>query len=434
MPKKILILMSDTGGGHRASAQAIAEAVAHLYGDEISVRIVDAWKNHSPWPINKIGNAYPWLVRNGLWLWNALWRTDDKTWSPKVISWVGTPLVRHSVIKMFRAETPDLVVTVHPIINHIPVRVLRNALKTDVPYVTVVTDMVTAHPSWFCSEVDYCLVPTEAARQRALRYGMPSNRVEVVGQPVGLKFAAGVGEKLYLRGKLGLDLDRPAVLLVGGGEGMGPVYETARAIATGVPNAQLIVVAGRNEALEQKLRTTKWEIPTRVYGFVDHMPELMGASDVLVTKAGPGTLCEAFIAGLPVIISSFIPGQEEGNVRYVLEHQAGAYAPDPAEIASLLREWLQPGDDTLREMASNAATLARPEAALVIARRLNHLLTERAASRPIPPRTAPRRLTLARTGPRPTVRLRSPDRGGTWRRLRRRLPRRPNWRHFVDRS
>jgi 1,2-diacylglycerol 3-beta-galactosyltransferase len=170
MQKKILILMSDTGGGHRASAEAIAEATAHLYGDEISVRIVDAWRSYVPWPLNQIPDAYPWMVSDGLWLWNALWRTDDKAWSPQVVSRVFTPLVRRSAIKLFRTEAPDLVLSVHPIINHIPLRVLRNGLKTDIPYVTVVTDMVTAHPSWFCPEVDYCTVPTEAARQRALRY------------------------------------------------------------------------------------------------------------------------------------------------------------------------------------------------------------------------------------------------------------------------
>jgi 1,2-diacylglycerol 3-beta-galactosyltransferase len=261
--------------------------------------------------------------------------------------------------------------------------VLRKVLKTDVPYATVVTDLVRAHPAWFCCDADYCMVPTAAARERALRYGIAPDQVEIVGQPVGLQFAAGMGERLYLRGVLRLDLERPAVLVVGGGEGMGPVYEIARAIASGVPDAQLIVVTGRNAALKQKLETTVWEIPTRIYGFVTNMPELMGASDVLVTKAGPGTISEAFIAGLPVIISGFVPGQEEGNVDYVLEHKAGTYASDPAEIARLIREWLCPGDDTLKQMAANATALARPEAALVIAQRLHHLLIKKQAKHPI---------------------------------------------------
>jgi 1,2-diacylglycerol 3-beta-galactosyltransferase len=377
MSKRILILMSDTGGGHRASAEAIAEAIAHLYGDEIRVRIVDAWRSYVPWPLKRIPDAYPWLVSDGLWLWKALWCTDDKTWSPQLITRAITPLVRRSAIRLFKAETPDLVVTVHPIINHIPLRLLRKVLKTDVPYVTVVTDMVTAHPSWFCPEVDYCMVPTEAARQRALRYGMCPDRVEVVGQPVGLKFAAGVGGKSHVRRKLDLDPDRPTVLIVGGGDGIGPVYDTGRAVSASAPSAQLIIVAGRNVALRQQLAATTWEIPTQVFGFVTNMPELMGASDVLVTKAGPSTLSEAFIAGLPVIIYGFIPGQEEGNVRYVLEHRAGSYAPTPAQVASLVREWLQPDNHMLREMAANASALARPDAALVIAQRLHHLLFEK---------------------------------------------------------
>ena len=132
------------------------------------------------------------------------------------------------------------------------------------------------------------------------------------------------------------------------------------------------------------------------------MPELMGASDVLVTKAGPGTLSEAFIAGLPVIISGFIPGQEEGNLHYVLEHKAGAYAPDHAKIASLIRELLLPGDNTLSQMAANAATLARPEAAMIIARRLHQLLIENNANAPLSVRVdtdlAPSKTSCATTG------------------------------------
>ncbi|GAB4547987.1 MAG: glycosyltransferase [Anaerolineae bacterium] len=423
MPKKILILMSDTGGGHRASAEAIAEAVTHLYGDEITVRIVDAWRRHAPWPLNQIPDLYPWLVSDGLWLWNALWRTDGRTWSPQLISQLFTPLVRRSAMRLFRAEAPDLVVSVHPIINHIPLRVLRHDLKTDIPYVTVVTDMVTAHPSWFCPQADYCTVPTEAARQRALRYGMPPERVEVVGQPVSLKFAHGTQERGHLHNRLGLDPGRPTALIVSGGEGVGPVYEIARAIASHVPEVQLIVVAGRNVALRRKLDATGWEIPTRIYGFATNMPDLMGASDILITKAGPGTLSEAFIAGLPVIIFGFIPGQEAGNVGYVLEHGAGVYAPGPEKIVALIRKWLQAGNDELRDMAANAAALANPEATLVIARRLYHLLNAKPASHPISP--------LTETGDNP-IKTSPPEEDSTshrgWER------RRPVWRRFPGRS
>jgi 1,2-diacylglycerol 3-beta-galactosyltransferase len=159
-----------------------------------------------------------------------------------------------------------------------------------------------------------------------------------------------------------------------GGEGFGQVFEVTRHLAGTLPQAQLLVIAGRNAALQARLEAVAWEIPTRIYGFVDNIPDLMQASDLLVTKAGPGTLSEAFSVALPVLLYGYIPGQEEGNVAYVQAHQAGAYAEAPEAIASLISTWLTPGNPALAEMASQAARLARPQAALAIAAQACELL------------------------------------------------------------
>jgi 1,2-diacylglycerol 3-beta-galactosyltransferase len=188
-----------------------------------------------------------------------------------------------------------------------------------------------------------------------------------VGLPVGLKFAGGVGDKGTLRDKLGLERDRPTILVVGGGEGIGKVYKIARAIAKVRVNAQLMVVAGRNKRLQRRLEKVDWEIPTTVFGFVTNMPELMGASDVIVTKAGPSTISEALITGLPILLSGFVPGQEEGNVEYVINKGVGTWAEKPQRIADTLAQWLQPGNETLTHMAQKAQILGRPQAALDIA-------------------------------------------------------------------
>ena len=71
--KRILILMSNTGGGHRAAAEAIREALAYLYGDAVAVTIVDAWRDHVTWPINRFGTTYGWIVNEAVWFWRALW-------------------------------------------------------------------------------------------------------------------------------------------------------------------------------------------------------------------------------------------------------------------------------------------------------------------------------------------------------------------------
>ena len=377
--KKVLILMIAGGGGHLASAQAIAGALARFYGDQVSTSIVDVSKEHWLPPVNRMDDLYRWLSVDGVWLWKLLWWFGDRPWVTETGARILMPFFYQSLRRIFEAERPDLVVGVHSFVNHIPLRVLRRTTDKHIPFVTVITDMVAVHSTWCCPEVDDCMVSTEKARQRAIGFGIPPERVEVVGQPVALEFASNLGDKSDVRQRLELDHDRPCVLIVGGGDGVGPLYETARAIAATVPSAQLIVVAGRNAGLRVELERTLWEIPTRVYGFVDNMPELMCASDVLVTKAGPGTLAEAFIAGLPVIISSYIPGQEEDNVRYVLEQQAGAYATDPIEIASIVRKWLYPGDQLLEQVVANASALAKPGAAATIARRLYAILEPGAA-------------------------------------------------------
>lgn len=359
--------MSDTGGGHRAAANAISEAIHYLYPNQYDIIIEDIWAKDTPWPIRRLPNAYPWLSSSGTRWWLLFWQVTARPPVRRGMMNTAYVLARRRIVKFLKETKPDVVVSVHPAMNHLGVRWVRKA-GLHVPFYTVVTDMVTVHPTWICPEVTHCLVPTEVAAETAVAHGLPREKLSVVGQPVQLKFAQLSGAKASVRQELGLDQQRKAVLIVGGGEGVGRVYEIARAIAQGVPQAQLLIVAGRNKSLKQRLENVPWEIPTRIFGFVDNMPDLMTAADILVTKAGPGTLSEAFITGLPVIISGYVPGQEAGNVQYVLENNAGAYAEEPGEIVRTICAWLKPGNRQLATMMANAARLARPNASLEIAR------------------------------------------------------------------
>jgi 1,2-diacylglycerol 3-beta-galactosyltransferase len=150
---------------------------------------------------------------------------------------------------------------------------------------------------------------------------------------------------------------------------MGPLAETAVAIDAARLPLQLVIVTGRNQTLQQQMENYPWQIPARVYGFTRQMPDFMRAADVLITKAGPGTISEAFIAGLPIILYSKMPGQEDGNVAYVVDEGAGVWAPRPEKVVETLRGWL--ADPAARQaVAANALRLARPDAARRIARLL----------------------------------------------------------------
>jgi 1,2-diacylglycerol 3-beta-galactosyltransferase len=187
-----------------------------------------------------------------------------------------------------------------------------------------------------------------------------------VGLPVAHRFCQPVGDSQELRKKLGWRQDLPTVLLVGGGEGMGPLEQVARAINQAKLPISLVIISGRNQKLKSNLESMDWNIPATIYGFVRQMPDFMRESDVLITKAGPGTISEAFIAGLPLILYSRLPGQEEGNVSYTVNEGAGVWAPTPEQVVSTLHNWLK-NPDELKKTAANARRLARPQAAHQIA-------------------------------------------------------------------
>jgi 1,2-diacylglycerol 3-beta-galactosyltransferase len=144
---------------------------------------------------------------------------------------------------------------------------------------------------------------------------------------------------------------------------MGRMYPIARALASTKLEFQLIIVAGRNPTLKLQLQMANWKIPVRIFGFTREIPVLMAASDILVSKAGPSTVAESLAMGLPMIISGYIPGQEDGNVKVVVRGKAGVYAPKPKLIAQTLHEWLAPDSNALTEYAEAARKLGRPYAA-----------------------------------------------------------------------
>lgn len=233
--------------------------------------------------------------------------------------------------------------------------------------VTMITDLVRVHPLWVCSEVDLCLAPTEEARREALNWGIPGEKVKVVGLPVGPAFTERVAGRDAVRAELGLECDLFTVLISGGGEGIGDLLALVKAVAKAGLEVQLIVVAGRNRKLKDRLEERVWGVPIHVTGFTERMPALMQAADCLITKAGPSTISEALLSGLSLLITSAIPGQEEANVDYVVRGGAGIYTPTPEKAVAALRGLIA-SPETLGQMRKAAWQLARPRAAEKAAR------------------------------------------------------------------
>jgi 1,2-diacylglycerol 3-beta-galactosyltransferase len=275
--------------------------------------------------------------------------------------------VQEAVFRLLRDYPADAIVSCHPALNHLTLQALY-ATGRNTPLITLVSDLATAHPFWFASGVTHCLVPTEEVRLCARASGLPAERVLKTGLPVSARFARAAEEdRPAVRQRLGLETDLPAVLLVNGAEGVGAPYRLCQAIAESGVQAQLVVIAGRNVRLKTLLMATEWPLPVRSEGFVDNMHEWMRAADLLVTKAGPSTICESAMAGLPMVLSNALPGQERPNVHYVVRAGAGVWAPTPGQVATEVSELLSPGNPRLTQMAKCTRSLAQPNAAKRVA-------------------------------------------------------------------
>ena len=364
-PPHILFLYSDTGGGHRSAAEAIIEAIQLEFPGQATTEMVDVFRQYAPRPLNYAPEIYPVLTRMPH-MWSMGYRVIDGRRRVRNLYYAVWPYVRTSMQRLLREHPSDMVVSVHQLPNFPVMWAMGRERRR---FVTVVTDMVSTHAAWYNPRADLVIVPTAQAKERALAMGLRPEQVRVVGMPVAEKFTSASGNRAELRARFGWPQDRPVALLVGGGDGMGPLGQAVKAIdAAGLP-VHLAVVCGRNQKLLADLNAHNLRLPHSLYGFVREMPEMMRAADVIVTKAGPGTISEAFIAGLPIILYSRLPGQEDGNVSYVVDEGAGVWAPEPARVVCTLSDWL--AHPAARErVAAASSRLARPQATRQIARLL----------------------------------------------------------------
>lgn len=371
MVRKVLLLMSETGGGHRSAAQAIAAAIKSLAGEryqiDYQVEVVDALAA-GRFPVGRAPDFYALSTRYFPQLWGWFFHWTNGRLRTRLMVAVLDVFVGRGLESTLREKEPQVMVSVHPLLNHVTCKALRR-LGWQTPFFSVGTELVTIHRAWVCPEVDCHIVPTEEAKRAAIEYGMPLDKIKLIGPPVHPRFLEEVGSKAQVRQGLNLAPDLPTLLLVSGGEGTGQLYDFALAISGLGLRLQLVVVTGRNRRLKARLDKVHFNVPARIYGFVDNMPTLMRAADLIITRAGSITISEALVCGLPIILSDALPGQEEGNPDYIVGHRAGALARTPQELINILRQLLGEGkEDELQQMAHNAARLINPRAVYEVAR------------------------------------------------------------------
>ena len=267
-------------------------------------------------------SQYRFLAKNPI-LWRIMY-AYGMFYPTKIFSETWSHLACFKRFKQAIAiANPDMVISVHPLCQLMPISIVqqlnkeRSSDKLPIAFVTVVTDLGGAHMTWFDKRADFCFVPSEAVRQIACRSGLKSDKIIMHGLPIRPAFwrRQATKSKNVVRGALFLEPDVKTVLLMGGGDGVGGMekiaIQLAEKLSQSAKRSQIVVICGHNQKTSDNLKARIWPSNVRVVvkGFQKNIDEFMAACDLLVTKAGPGTIAEAMVQGLPMVLSSFLPGQ-----------------------------------------------------------------------------------------------------------------------------
>jgi processive 1,2-diacylglycerol beta-glucosyltransferase len=377
---KILILSSDTGGGHRSAAQAIADGLEKFWeGRSVAVRVIKAVEE-SHHITEKMVRLYNWVLQNKQhWMKYLYWAVNKLR--PETREFFQRRCIGFCR-DVFEKWCPHVVVSVHPLTQHIFGRILRELNMSDtVPLVTVVTDPCYGFwKGWACDDVSLYLVANEDAKRQLIDYGVSSEKIKISGMPVDPKFHE-VDEKdaQNARRAYGLDPDKFTVFLNAGWIGGGNVPQIFRELVRGELDVQAIFLAGKNEELRKEALeiASTAKFPVKVIGYSDEIEKLMQSANIMVSKLGGLTTFEALACHLPIIADGITPPmpQEAGTVRLIENKGAGILLKHPTDIVATIRSL---STDQVRYAKMRAATigLTMPNSTEQIIREITALMPQ----------------------------------------------------------
>jgi len=319
----ILILTSQTGGGHISLAEALRDQLASDYAVEMCDPQPHFFHVH-----------YRLVSRYALWLWAAEFRQTNTTRQALLAHRLFTPQVARQLSALILRLQPALIITTYPFLSYEVTQVLKRLGRT-IPFVMLFADPNGVHASWLTERnATATLAPTRETYQQAIENGFAPERVHLAGWPIRAQFLhAQSQERTAFLTKLNLDPRRFTIFLQGGGEGAARFAQTIERTLKISEEAQLILACGTNRTLYERFRSVPhlFALP-----FTHEIAAYMAASDVIMGKAGPNMLFESVSLGKPFIATTYIPGQEQANLAFIQQHSLGWVALTPHEQRTLL--------------------------------------------------------------------------------------------------
>lgn len=330
--KKIVVFYSKTGSGHLRAAQALKEEIEAQRKDTAVILHEGLETAGFGIKVNP-SLTYSLLSQELLWLFNFIYFITNNRNGVKFLRFLIKGIWGKSISEVIEREKPDLIITTH---HHIsPSTIYKYNLK--IPFIAIVTDLGYPHIIWFDKNASHIITPTKEMSGYAKKIvGEKQGQVVHIDYPLKNHFAPVK--------KTGFS---DTILVLGGGSGSGNILSRVRILAQHFPDKKIIVVCGNNKKLFNHL---KWVASPNldVHGFVDHMATLYNKADIVISKAGPGTIVEAATLRKPLIITSWVGLQEKDNVTFVLENNLGVYEPKAEKLPQAVEKIYRSYSDYIR--------------------------------------------------------------------------------------
>lgn len=350
--------------GHRQATVAIQKALRNVLPDA-EIMSINGFEYTYPILEKVVNQAYMGVIKSVPKIWDKMYDNPKLVKRSKIIKEFLHKKSHKKLHRLFESFNPDTVICTQAFPCGM-VADYKVTHQSQFNLIGVLTDFAP-HAYWMNSGVDYYIVPSEDAKKRFVQMGISSEAIKVFGIPIRMKFAEKMA-KAKASENLGLDPGVPSVLIMGGGQGLGPIKKVVQSLLKLTKPLQLIVIAGVNVKLMDWLKKMKSKTNRKmlIYDYANNVHELMDASSLIITKPGGMTTSESLAKGLPMIIVKPIPGQEMLNTDFLIKKGIALRVDDVDAIAQEVQDLLS-SPQRLSSMSQAACEQGRPYAAKDIA-------------------------------------------------------------------
>lgn len=357
-----MILTAGYGEGHNSAARGIRDGLRKVSPDGVHVELHDLFAETYGFVNDWARVAYMTMINRTPQVWGVIYR-----WLDRQEKFAGDFRVffnlKNYLRRLLDRVQPDVIVSVYPAYSHMLDELLGWEGAPQHKRVVIITDSISVNAIWYRCSADYFILPNEVSAEVLLTAGVPAEKVKTFGFPVSPIFAQPGEIRLPPSDETG----RRVLYIINAANSAAP--DLVRRLA-GLSKIQLTVTVGRNAGLKlsvEKIRQTVTQ-EFEAVDWSDELPRLLRANHLVISKAGGATVQEAMSAACPMIVNHVIPGQEEGNARYIMETRSGDVALTHDAVIAAVQKAFANDAAQWREWATNISRLGRPTASLDIAR------------------------------------------------------------------